>query len=412
MRRNPGVAYTGFTESKRMAIPRLKSYSGPAILSYGFRPFFFVAAVYAGIGISVWLPFFTGQISIPTAMSPLDWHIHEMIYGFLPAVITGFLLTAIPNWTGRLPLQGAPLGLLVAVWVAGRLAVFFSGVIGPSAAGIIDCAFLILVAAAAGCEVIAGKNWRNIPPVLILLVFFAGNVIFHIEDNTRAMAGIGTRLGIGAAVMLISLVGGRIVPSFTRNWLARTTPGRLPIPFGRFDTGVMAISAFALMLWVFVPRWQGTAALMLAAAILQAVRLARWAGDRTWRDRLVLILHIGYACVPLGFLLVAVAILFPQGVPISGGIHAWTVGAIGTMTLAVMTRASLGHTGQPLSADWVTQAIYALVIAAAGTRIVAAFVPEYGPILLHSAAAFWVASFWGFAIGYGPLLWRSRAASR
>jgi uncharacterized protein involved in response to NO len=394
-----------------MAIPRHKFYSGPAILSYGFRPFFLGAAIYAGIGISIWLPLFTGHIAIPTAMSPLDWHIHEMIYGFLPAVITGFLLTAIPNWTGRLPLQGTPLAILVAVWLAGRLAVFFSGMIGPTAAGVIDCAFLFLVAVAAGREVIAGNNWRNIPPVLILLVFLAGNVIFHIEDDTHAMAGIGTRLGIGAAVMLISLVGGRIVPSFTRNWLARANPGRLPIPLGRFDTGVMAISALALALWVFAPRWQVTAALMLAVAILQAIRLARWAGDRTWRDRLVLILHIGYAFVPIGFLLMAGAILFPQAVPISSGIHAWTVGAVGTMTLAVMTRASLGHTGQPLSADWLTQAIYAFVIAAVALRIAAAFVPEFGLILLHSAAAFWVAAFWGFAIGYGRLLWQSRAAS-
>jgi uncharacterized protein involved in response to NO len=173
----------------------------------------------------------------------------------------------------------------------------------------------------------------------------------------------------------------------------------------------MAISALALVFWIFLPRWQETAALMFATAILQAVRLARWAGDRTWRDRLVFILHIGYAFVPFGFLLVAGAILFPQTIPISSGIHAWTVGAIGTMTLAVMTRASLGHTGQPLSADWLTQVIYALVIAAAAVRIAAAFVPEFGLVLLYSAATLWVAAFWSFAIGYGRLLWQPRATS-
>lgn len=394
-----------------MAIP-LRTYARPAILSYGFRPFFLAATVYAGIGIAIWLPMFTGEIAIPTAMSPLAWHIHEMLYGFLPGVIAGFLLTAIPNWTGRLPLQGAPLAILVGVWLAGRIAIFFSALIGQIAAGVVDCSFLLLVAAAAAREVVAGRNWRNIPPVLILLIFFAGDVTFHFEDHVGGMGVIGTRLGIGAAILLISVIGGRIIPSFTRNWLARQNPGRLPVPFGRFDIGVMMISAIALFLWVFWPQRSGTAAFLLLAGLAQAIRLARWAGDRTWRDRLVVILHIGYAFVPIGFALVAGAVLFPQSFPISGGIHAWTVGAIGTMTLAVMTRTSLGHTGQPLSADWLTQAVYAGVILAGAARIAAAFVSEFGLPLLDLAAGLWIAGFWGFAIGYGPILTRPRAGSR
>jgi uncharacterized protein involved in response to NO len=136
------------------AIPRLKAYSGPAILSYGFRPFFLAGAIYAGLAILIWLPLFFGEMPLPTAFSPVDWHIHEMLYGYLPAVITGFLLTAIPNWMGRFPLQGSSLAALVAVWAAGRLAVLFSSVIGPLAAGAIDLLFLLLVAAAAAREVI------------------------------------------------------------------------------------------------------------------------------------------------------------------------------------------------------------------------------------------------------------------
>jgi len=392
-------------------IPRLRNYQGPAILSYGFRPFFFAAAVYAGIAIALWIPFFSGEIVVPTAMSPVDWHIHEMLYGFLPAVITGFLLTAIPNWTGRLPLQGASLAVLVLVWIAGRVAVFVSVLIGPVAAGVIDASFLLLVAAATAREVVAGRNWRNLPPIAILLALFAGNVVFHVEDATSGVASFGPRIGIGAIIILLSLIGGRVVPSFTRNWLARENPGRLPVPFGRFDLGVMALSVLALVLWLLLPEWTGTAVLLLIGAIAHAVRLARWAGDRTWRDRLVLVLHAAYAFVPLGFLLVAGAILFPQRIPVSAGIHAWTVGAIGTMTLAIMTRATLGHTGQPLSANWLTQVVYALVLAAAAIRIAAVFSPEWTFGLLHSAAAFWIAAFWGFAIGYGPLLWRRRVKS-
>jgi uncharacterized protein involved in response to NO len=393
------------------AIPRLRDYSGPAILSYGFRPFFLFGAIYAGLGILIWLPLFFGRMRLPTAFSPVDWHIHEMLYGYLPAVITGFLLTAIPNWTGRLPLQGSPLAVLVAVWTAGRLAVLFSSVIGPVAAGAIDLTFLLLVAVAAGREVIVGRNWRNLPPIGILIVFVAGNAIFHTEAYAKGAAEIGTRIGIGAAVALITLIGGRVVPSFTRNWLARENPGRLPIPFGRYDVGSLALSTLGLVLWIAVPDWWGTALAMLVAGLAHAVRLARWAGDRTLRDRLVLILHIGYGFVPLGFILLAGAILFPQAVPVSAGVHAWTVGAIGTMTLAIMTRASLGHTGHRLHAGPLTQAIYAAVTVAALARIGAAFEPGLFDVLLPIAGAAWIAAFWIFAVGYGFLLAQPRKGS-
>lgn len=390
----------------------LRGYHGPAILSYGFRPFFLAATIYAGIGIGIWLPLFAGQIIIPTAFTSVDWHIHEMLYGFLPGVIAGFLLTAIPNWTGRPPVRGAGLAVLVAVWAAGRVAVFFSAKIGPAAAGAIDAAFLLLMAAVAAREVIAGRNWRNIPPVAILLAFFAGNVVFHIEDHAAGMADIGLRLGVAAAIALISLIGGRVIPSFTRNWLERESPGRLPAPFGRFDIAATVVSVLALASWAFLPQWSGTTALLLVAGIAQAARLCRWAGDRTWRNRLVVVMHIGYAFVPLGFLLVAGGNLFPQALPASGGVHAWTAGAIGVMTLAIMTRVSLGHTGRPLAADRLTQTIYALVTAAAVIRIAAAYIPNLGLALLHAAACLWVAAFWIFAFGYGRLLWRPRADAR
>jgi uncharacterized protein involved in response to NO len=202
-------------------IPRLKTFSGPALLSYGFRPFFLAGTIYAGVGVLIWLPLFVGELTLPTAFSPLDWHIHEMLYGYLPAIITGFLLTAIPNWTGHLPLQGGPLVVLVTAWIVGRIAVCISAIIGPLAAGVLDVLFLLLVAAATAREVIAGRNWRNLPPIFIILIFLIGNVAFHIEDYETGHAEFGSRLGIAAAVALISLIGGRVVPSFTRNWLAR-----------------------------------------------------------------------------------------------------------------------------------------------------------------------------------------------
>ena len=384
-------------------IPRLRTYSGPALFSYGFRPFFLFGAIYAGLGVLIWLPIFFGRLTIPTAFSPLDRHIHEMLYGYLPAAMTGFLLTAIPNWTGRLPLQGAELAVLVAVWVAGRVAVCISAVIGPFAAGVVDVSFLVLIGAAACREVVAGRNWRNLPPIFIVVIFLTGNVIFH-----KGSAELAARLGIAAAVALISLIGGRVIPSFTHNWLARENPGRLPAPFGRFDIAVLAVSVVALTLWASIPTWPGTATLMLIAGVAQAVRLGRWAGDRTLRDRLVLILHVAYAFVPLGFVLLTGAIIVPNLVPISAGIHAWTAGAIGTMTVAVMTRASLGHTGQALSAGPLTEAVYIAVVLAALLRIGAAFATEAAVAFIETAGTAWVAAFWLFAIGYGPSLSRPR----
>ena len=310
-------------------IPRLRDYSGPAILSYGFRPFFLVGTFYAGLGILIWLPLFSGELSLPTTFSPVDWHVHEMLYGYLPAIITGFLLTAIPNWTGRLPLQGKPLALLVAVWIAGRVAIGFSAVIGPLAAGSIDILFLLLLVFATTREVVIGRNWRNLPPVVIVLALLSGNVIFHLEDYATGHAGYGTRLGIAAAVTLISLIGGRVIPSFTRNWLVRENPGRFPAPFGRFDLLVLAVSLLALALWVFVPAWPGTAGLMLAAAAGQTARLAR-SGRRPYVPRSARPRSPRRLCIRAARLLaiLAGAILFPNSVPISAGIHAWTVGAI------------------------------------------------------------------------------------
>ncbi len=387
-------------------IPRLKGYSSHPLVSYGFRPFFLGGAAYAGLGILIWVPLFFGQIAVPSAFSPLDWHIHEMLYGYLSAIIAGFLLTAIPNWTGRPPLQGGALAVLVAVWMAGRVAVCMSALMGRPAAGAVDILFPVLIAAAAGREVIAGRNWRNLPPVFILLIFVVGDAIFHIEDYRTGSAELGTRLGIAAAVALISLIGGRIIPSFTRNWLARENPGRLPVPFGSFDIRVLVISLVALVLWIVLPTWMGTAAFMLLAGFMQAIRLARWAGDRTVRDQLVLVLHVAYAFVPLGFVMLAGTIVLPSTIPLSAGIHSWTIGAIGTMTLAVMTRASLGHTGQKLTAGALTQIIYGAVVLAACLRVVAAFPSTAVRPLMEAGAAAWIAAFWLFVVGYGALLVR------
>ena len=387
-------------------IPRLKDYGGPALLSYGFRPFFLFGAIYAALAILAWLPIFGGELTLRTAFGPIDWHVHEMLYGYLPAIVTGFLLTAIPNWTGRLPIQGMPLLVLFVVWLAGRVAVTFSAEIGWLTAAIVDVAFLVLVIAATAREIVAGKNWRNLRVIVMVTLLLAGNVAFHLEAHFNGSAEYGARIGIAAVVLLLVVIGGRIIPSFTRNWLVRENPGRLPVPFARFDVAVIGFTAATLALWIVLPSARVTGAALGIAGVLHIVRLARWAGDRTFRDRLVLILHVGYAFVPFGFLLAGAAV-FGLGEQ-SAAIHAWMVGAAGVMTLAVMTRASLGHTGSALVASAMTQAIYAAVVIAALARICASLQPGWSEPLLQISVAGWVIAFFGFAAVYGPLLVRAR----
>src|SRR5580704_5813706 len=214
------------------ALRRRLDYAGPALFSYGFRPFFLGGARRAALAILLWLPQYFGELTLPTAFGPLDWHIHEMIYGYVGAVIAGFLLTAIPNWTGRLPVNGYP---LFALWLAGRVAIAGSAIWGAWLAAAIDVAFLLTFAAVAISEIVAGRNWRNLCVLIVLGVLIAGNIVFHIEAIRYGAAGYGIRIAIAALIGLIMLVGGRIVPSFTHNWLARNNPGRLPQAFSRYD---------------------------------------------------------------------------------------------------------------------------------------------------------------------------------
>lgn len=394
-----------------MAVPRTRSGNYPAILSYGFRPFFLAAGLYSALSMAFWLPLLYGHLQMDSLFPPVDWHIHEMIFGYVAAVVTGFLLTAIPNWTGRLPVQGAPLLLLFLLWLAGRLAVFFSAQIGWFACLVIDGAFLAAVGAAAAIEIVAGRSWRNLKVLLPLAVLLCANVVFHVEVRVAGTSDVGRRLGIAAAITFIMIVGGRIVPSFTRNWLARENPGRLPAPFGRTDVAVILISVVALTLWTFLPDRSETGLVLLAAALANIIRLFRWAGYRTLRDPLVLILHVGFLFIPIGFLLSGFCALFAGHVPAAAGIHAFGAGAIGTMTLAVMIRATVGHTGRDLRATPAINAVFLAVVASAALRIGAACFPTLlAP--LYASAALWSAAFAGYVIACGGMLIMPRLQSR
>lgn len=394
-----------------MPVPRLRPYNGPVLLSYGFRPFFLFGSIYSGLAILAFLPAFYGELELSSLFSPRDWHVHEMLYGYLPAVITGFLLTAVPNWTGRLPLQGKELLILVLIWIVGRFAVTASAWIGASIAAVLDLAFLLTMVAAVAREIIAGRNWRNLKVLIPLSVLFAGNLVFHVEAHVYGTAEYGVRFGVAAVLMLIILIGGRIVPSFTRHWLVRENPGRLPASFKKFDVMSIIVAAGAVIVWCVAPDWSGTGVALMLAGLLQAGRLGRWAGDRTWAEPLIFVMHVAYAFVPIGFVLLAIASF--GFAPSGAGIHAWTGGAFGGMTLAIMSRASLGHTGRALVATRPTQIVYGLVFAAAIARIFAALNlnGESATLLLHVAAIAWAAAFLGFAGYYWPVFTRPRVTA-
>jgi uncharacterized protein involved in response to NO len=384
---------------------QIRAFRGPAILSYGFRPFFLLGALWAALVVAIWLPLLAGSLELPTAFSPLEWHVHELVYGYVPAVVAGFLLTAVPNWTGRLPVAGTPLLVLVTLWAAGRVAILFSARIGLASAAAIDLLFLAALIGVAAREIVAARNLHNLKVLVLVGLLLAGNAVFHAEAILARGGGYGIRIGIGAVVMLVILIGGRIVPSFTRNWLARERPGRLPAALGRFDIAGVACAAGAIACWIAVPEARVTALLAAAAGLLHAIRLARWAGYRTAGEPLVLVLHVAYAFVPIGFALLALSIAAPGVVVASGALHGWTVGAIGTMTLAVMTRASLGHTGRALVASPAIRLIYAAIVVAAAARVLSAFDIWRDALLAISAAA-WVLAFAGFAASLGPMLVR------
>jgi len=362
-------------------------------LSGGFRPFFLGAALWAAIAMPVWLEAYAHGYPIGGALPGMLWHAHEMVYGFALATVAGFLLTAIPNWTGRLPVRGAPLAALAGVWLAGRVAMFFP----PVVAAILDPAFLAALIAVVARELIAGRNYRNLPLLGALGVLLAGNVLMHLHAlGVAYTAALGARIGVATLAAMIALVGGRIVPSFTRNWLAkvrRDVPA--PAQQSRLDLACLLVTVAGLVAWVAAPGTAVAQVLGVAAGLAVAVRLSRWRGLHTLREPLLSVLHLGYAWLALGVVLTALA----------GGLatHALTVGAIGTMTLAVMTRASLGHSGQPLKAGHGTTSIYALITLAAVLRVLAPLTAA--PVIVTSLAGVaWSAAFGLFALLYGPLL--------
>ncbi len=378
-----------------------RAYRGPVLFSAGFRPFFLLACAWPALSVPFWVLAWLGIAPFATALTR-DWHVHEMLFGYLSGVMAGFLLTAIPNWTGRLPVMGAPLAGLVALWVAGRVAMLLA----PAAAwaATVDAAFLVVFAVVVWREVLAGRNWRNAPVCALVTLMALANIGTHLRPLSPELAAAAERLALSVAAMMIALIGGRVTPSFTRNWLMQRRSTRLPAASSRFDLAVLIVTGAAVLAWTFLPTGRISGIALLLAGVGALARLARWRGAHTLAEPLVWILHNGYGWLGLALTLLGAATLWPSVTPPSAGIHALAAGAIGVMTLAMMTRATLGHTGRPREASRGTLTIYLAVNLAAWLRVGAAFLPASQAWLLGLSAAAWALAFGGFLILYGPLL--------
>jgi uncharacterized protein involved in response to NO len=376
----------------------------PAFLTYGFRPFFLAAGLWSASALLLWIVMFATGSMIPSRFDPLAWHVHEMLFGFVIAAIAGFLLTAIPNWTGRRPVNGAPLAFLAGVWMLGRVSCLISALMPPWLAISADLSFPLILVGVVAREIVAGSNWRNLPMIGAVAVLAIANLLMHLETvGAPWPTGLGWRFALAAAIVLISVVGGRIVPSFTRNWLAKQQTTDLPAAPDGVDRVALGILHAGLFAWVFFPAFQPVGMLLLFGAALNLWRLLRWRGGATAAEPLLLVLHVGYGWLVLGAALLGLAAI-DADIPQSAAIHALTAGAIGTMTLAVMTRATRGHTGRVLSADRATVAIFLCVNIAAIIRVGAVVGETWAMEMLFASSILWIGAFALFVLVYGPML--------
>jgi len=382
----------------------------PALLGYGFRPFFLAAAIAAVVLVPWWALSLTEGITLETHWPPTLWHGHEMIFGFVAAAMAGFLLTAVPSWTGQRGFAGWPLALLAGLWLLGRLVVATSAHWPLLLTAAIDIGFFPALGIMLLPPLLRTRN-RNTPPLLVLLALCIADATFYwgLASANWPLAHGALLASLNVILLLLTVIGGRIVPAFTSSALKELGGGRLI----RSWPGVDALAVAAMMVVALVDlrfaytRVAGVCA--LGAAIVQGIRLAQWGAWRTLRRPIVWVLHVAYAWLPAGLALKAVALL--TGTAFAAfWLHALTIGAATTMIFAVMTRASLGHTGRPLVVSRLTVLAYVLLTAAAIVRVLGLDLPHaaYASVIAL-AALLWTAAFALFLWVYAPMLLTPRA---
>ncbi|MEI8255849.1 MAG: NnrS family protein [Deltaproteobacteria bacterium] len=385
--------------------PRAVS-SGPAIAAKGFRPFFLLAGVLAVAFLPMWLAALFGGFDPGVYLGAIYWHAHEMVFGFAVAVIAGFLLTAAGNWTQRETAVGMPLMGLAALWVAGRFAVLGAWHLPRFVPAIVDLAFLPAVALAIGRPIVASKNRRNYVMVGVLVALFVTNLVVHL-DALGIMPGWrrrGNLLGVDVVVLVILVMAGRIFPMFTRN--ATRVEAIRSVP--ALEIASIASIGVLCVLDVALPDSRITPLFAGATGVVVAARSVTWGGRHSLKIPLLGILHVGYLWIPVGLILRAVTAYTTTG-PAPVATHALTVGAIGGLTLGMMSRVSLGHTGRPLVATPMVTASFVLVSLSALVRVATPLVHMawYRAAVMVAGVA-WTLAFAIFLAVHTPMLFAPR----
>lgn len=379
--------------------PRRTAPAGFSLFALGFRPFYLLAAAFAAVAVPAWVLMLAGRLPLP--LPGYLWHAHEMLMGFAAAAVAGFLFTAGRNWTGLMTPSGGRLAALTALWLAGRVAMLAGS--GPLVA-LVDVAFLPLVALALGRVLVKADSTRNYFLIGLLLVMAAANAWFHLAlagviggDPLRALL-----LALGVVVLLMTIIGGRVIPMFTQSALR----GVQPWQHVRLNQMAIGLTGLALAVWAIAPGAFG-ASLALLATLLQAARAWGWRPMATRRSPLLWVLHFGHLWVPLGLLLVALAQL--GLVAESAAVHALAIGAIAGVIIGMMTRTARGHTARPLLAGGVEVFAYVALQSAALVRVLTLLaLPVLSTVGSHLAATLWALAFGAYFVRYLPWLKRPR----
>jgi uncharacterized protein involved in response to NO len=379
----------------------------PPFLTYAFRPFFLLNAIFAIAIVILWVMVLQGHGPATLPANTMLWHGHEMLVGFAMAIVAGFILTAVATWTGRPPVDGLTLALLVLAWVAGRVVMILAGLLPAWLVAALDMVFPLLLCFLAAREIFGARNRRNYPIVGITVLLAILNLVYHL-GSMQVLPGadrLAVYFSIHTILLLITIIAGRIIPNFTANWLRARGATRLPASNSQVDRLTIAVTIAVGISASVAPTSSVTGILSFAAAVLHAIRLSRWRGLATSDEPLLFVLHVSYSWLPIGYGLMG-CVVFDWIFAPTSALHALTMGAIGSMILAMTTRVPLGHTGRPLTASRLTVVAYMMLTLAVLVRIIGPLIFSDYLATVEWSAAGWVFTFAIFFWVYWPVLTR------
>jgi uncharacterized protein involved in response to NO len=390
---------------KTLAAPK-----GFALFNYGFRPFFLLGSIFGMAALAYFICLLTDHATyLPSYFDPISWHRHEMIFGYTIAIIVGFLFTAIPNWTGNPTPKGIALAAIVLLWLAGRVAVFFAADLPSGISATIDVLFLPVCAIAVAPALLKARNRRNYGFPALLLLLAASNLAVHL-DAIGVWENVADRaiyFALGIIIVIMVVIGGRVIPLFTERPLGISIPSSRAIDSAVILSVVMAITAELLF-----GQGQTVALLSLLATACILLRMRSWQTLKTLQVPLLWILHAGYLWLAIGFALKTGSYV-TSAIPLSLSTHAFTAGAIGSLTLGMMSRVSLGHTGRQMIVGRTMTAAFVSISLVAILRVFAVMLlPAYTQLWLILSMALWILAFSLFLLIYAPILIHTRVDGR